>query len=72
MPHHTAPNIDENLENWKNSLFRSIPVAGLLSRNPIVYKWKAPMRSWMLRESLFWRQHDLMAQSYLLHQQEHL
>jgi hypothetical protein len=72
MPHENFYNIEENLNNWKNSLFQSIPLAGLLSRNPVVYKWKAPMRSWMLRESLLWRQHDLMTQSYSLFQQEHL
>ncbi len=65
-------NIEQNLANWKNSLFPSIPVGGLLSRNPVAYKWKAPMRSWMLREVTFWRLHDLMTQSYLLHQQEHM
>jgi hypothetical protein len=64
--------IEQNLANWRNSLVVHIPVAGLLSRNPIVYKWKAPMRSWMLREALLWRQHDLMSQSYSLYQQGHM
>lgn len=49
----------------------SIPVGGLVSRNPTVYKWKAPFRVWMLREAVFWRLHDLMTQSYALHQQQH-
>lgn len=49
----------------------SIPVAGLISRNPVAYKWKAPFRSWMLREAVFWRLHDLLSQSYALHQQGH-
>lgn len=65
-------NIEQNLANWKASLFQSIPIAGLLSRNPTVYKWKAPFRNLMLREVLFWRQHDLLTQSYLLYQQEHI
>jgi hypothetical protein len=62
---------EQNLANWKASLFPSIPVAGLLSRNPVAYKWKAPFRSWMLREAVFWRITDLMTQSYALHQQGH-
>jgi hypothetical protein len=60
---------EQNLANWKRSLLPSIPLGGLLSRNPIAYKWKAPFRAWMLREAVFWRLHDLMTQSYALHQQ---
>ncbi len=63
--------IEQNLANWKRSLLPSIPVGGLLSRNPVAYKWKAPFRVWMLREAVFWRLHDLMNQSYALHQQRH-
>lgn len=63
--------IEQNLANWKQSLRSSIPVGGLLSRNPVAYKWKAPFRVWMLREAVFWRLHDLMTQSYALHQQKH-
>lgn len=63
--------VEQNLANWKVSLFPNIPVAGLLSRNPVAYKWKAPFRCWMLREAAFWRITDLMTQSYLLHQQGH-
>jgi hypothetical protein len=63
--------VEQNLANWKQSLLPSIPIAGLLSRNPVAYKWKAPFRVWMLRELAFWRVHDLMTQSYALHQQGH-
>jgi hypothetical protein len=63
--------IEQNLANWKESRLPSIPVAGLLSRNPVAYKWKASFRVWMLREAVFWRLHDLMTQSYALHQQGH-
>jgi hypothetical protein len=63
--------VEQNLANWKESLLPSIPVGGLLSRNPVAYKWKAPFRVWMLREAVFWRLHDLMTQSYALHQQGH-
>lgn len=37
--------VEQNLANWRESLFPSIPVAGLLSRNPVAYKWKAPFRA---------------------------
>lgn len=68
----TTNSIEQNLANWKDSLFPSISIAGLLSRNPVAYKWKAPMRNWVLREVLFWRLHDLMTQSYSLYQQGHI
>ncbi len=63
--------VEQNLASWKESLVPSIPVGGLLSRNPVAYKWKAPFRVWMLREAVFWRLHDLMTQSYALYQQGH-
>jgi hypothetical protein len=63
--------IEQNLANWKASLFPKIPVGGLLARNPVAHKWKAPFRSMMLREAAFWRVHDLMTQSYRLHVLEH-
>lgn len=63
--------IEQNLANWKASLMASIPVAGLFSRNAVAYKWKALLRTWMLREVVFWRLQDLMSQSYALHCQGH-
>lgn len=63
--------VQQNLTNWGKSLLDKIPVAGLLTRNPVAYKWKAPFRAWMVRELTFWREHDLMTQSYALHQQGH-
>lgn len=63
--------VEQNLANWGSSLFQSIPVGGLLARNAVAYKWKSLYRVWMLRELAFWREHDLMAQSYALHQQGH-
>ena len=63
--------LEENLTNWEKSLFSRIDVGGLLSRNPTAYKWKALWRVWMVREAAFWREHDLMAQSYALHCQGH-
>lgn len=63
--------IEQNLANWRESHMASIPIGGLLSRNRIAYKWKAPFRCWLLREAAFWRVTDLLTQSYALHQQRH-
>jgi hypothetical protein len=63
--------IEQNLTNWKQTLFPSISVGGLLSRNPVAYKWKSSFRIWMLREAVFWRLQDLLTQCYALHQQGH-
>jgi hypothetical protein len=62
--------VDQRLTDWKASLLRSIPVGGLLARSPVAHKWKAPFRSMMLREAVFWRLHDLLSQSYFLYQQQ--
>ena len=63
--------VEQNLANWGASLSTGIPVGGLLARSDTVYKWKSLYRVWMLRELAFWREHDLMVQSYALHQQGH-
>lgn len=60
-----------NLEAWKSSLLKSIPIGGLLARNPTAYKWKATFKCWMLREAVSWRLQDLLAQSYELHMKGH-
>ena len=59
--------VEQNLANWKASLFPKIPVGELMARNPVAHKWKAPFRSMMLREAAFWREYDLMSQSYDLY-----
>jgi hypothetical protein len=61
-----------NLANWEKGLFDKIPVGGLLARSPVAHKWKATFRSLMLREAAFWREHDLMRQSYTLYGQGHV
>jgi hypothetical protein len=63
--------IDQKLANWRASLVAGIPVAGLISRDPVAYKWKAPFRCWLVREAAFWRLTDLLTQSFALHQQGH-
>lgn len=63
--------ISQQLADWRASHMTSIPVSGLLSRNPVAYKWRAPFRCWILREAAFWRVTDLLTQSLALHQQGH-
>lgn len=63
--------IEQHLDNWRASLMTSIPVGGLISRNPTVYKWKTPFQCWLLREAAFWRLTDLLTQSHALHKQGH-
>lgn len=64
--------IDKALSDWKDTLCKSIDVGGLLARNPIAHKWKAPFRSLSLREAIGWRMQDLLFQSKLLFDQRHL
>ncbi|NMG77702.1 hypothetical protein [Aromatoleum diolicum] len=65
------PTASETLTNWQQSLCSRVELAGLVARNPIAHKWKAPYRSMVLRETAFWRIHDLLAQSYELHSNHH-
>jgi hypothetical protein len=59
------------LKRWKASLLDKVSVGGALARNPTAYKWKAPYRSLVLREVLFWRTYDLLSQAQLLHENRH-
>lgn len=61
--------VEQYLTDWRASLVKTIPLAGLYSRNPVAYKWKALHRCWVLREAAFWRITDLLTQSYALHKQ---
>lgn len=63
--------VAKTLAAWRASHVKNIPVAGLITRNPIAYKWKAPFRCWLLREAVFWRITDLLTQSHTLYLQEH-
>ena len=62
----------ERIKRWSQSRCQNVPVAGLLSRCLIAHKWKAPFRSMVLRETLFWRMHDLGEQVLLLAQHGHM
>jgi hypothetical protein len=68
----TAQVVEQALANWKASLDLKLELGGLHARNPIAHKWKAPFRSLMLRESVFWRLHDLLMQSHTLFQAGHV
>jgi len=48
------------------SLPTKIDLGGLLARNAIAHKWKAPYFSLVLRESVYWRFTDLISQSLKL------
>ncbi|HSI50206.1 MAG TPA: hypothetical protein VLA61_18185 [Ideonella sp.] len=68
----TAQVVEQALANWKASLDPKLELGGLYVRNPTAHKWKAPFRSLMLRESVFWRLHDLLVQSHVLFQAGHV
>lgn len=68
----TAQVIEQALANWKASLYPKLELGGLYARNPTAHKWKAPFRSLMLRESVFWRLHDLLMQSHTLFHAGHV
>jgi len=64
--------IEETLTAWKLTLCKSVDIGGLYSRNKIAHKWKAPYRSLELRETVSWRAQDLLQQSLLLYDADHL
>jgi len=64
--------IETSLTGWKQSLCASLEIGGLLARNEVAHKWKAPYRSLALREGTGWRTQDLLSQSLVLHDMDHL
>jgi hypothetical protein len=62
---------EEAIARLKASLLPSFDIGGLFSRNSIAHKWKAPFRSLLLREAVFWRLTDLLEQAHALHKSEH-
>ena len=60
----------ELLIRWKASLPTNVSVGGALAKNTIAYKWKAPYRSLVLRETLFWRTYDLLNRAQKLHDEK--
>lgn len=55
----------------KTGLCPKLDLGGLYARNPTAHKWKAPYRSFQLREVVYWRMLDLLDQSLSLHKSDH-
>lgn len=64
--------IERTLLNWKASLCTQVSVREHYARNPIANKWKATYRSLVLRETVFWRMHDLLTQAQILFESRHI
>src|SRR5690606_23500553 len=62
----TVQFIEKKLATWESSLYPKLELGRLYARNRIAHKWKGLFRSLMLRESVFWRLHDLLTQSHAL------
>lgn len=63
---------EQLLDRWKASLCKQVSVGGMLARNSVAHKWRAPYRSLILRESVFWRTHDLLSQAHTLYKNGHI
>jgi hypothetical protein len=64
--------ISKNLRRLEDSRCLNISIGGLVSRSKVAYKWKAPYRSFLLRECVFWRVHDLLSQAHILFEAQHI
>jgi hypothetical protein len=60
------------LNSWQSNLCQNISLGGLVSRNKVAHKWKATLRSITLRECIFWRIQDLLAQAHSLYGANHI
>ena len=60
------------LAAWAESKCSEISIKNLLARNKVAYKWKAPYRSLVVRECVFWRIHDLLTQADILYEARHI
>lgn len=60
------------IEKWKTERLDKIELASVYARNPIVHKYKAPHRSLVLRELVFWRIIDLLEQILFLEKNNHI
>lgn len=65
-------NIPEILHHWNRQLPSKISVGGMIAKNPVAHKWRAPYRSLVLRETLCWRIHDLLTQAQFLYEANHI
>ena len=64
--------IEKILLRWKESLCDSVSIGGEYARSPTANKWQATYRSLVLRETAFWRTHDLLTQAQLLFESKHI
>lgn len=64
--------IEQVLHCWESSLCKNVSLGSLHTRSPISHKWKATYRCLVLRESIFWRTHDLLTQAHKLYQVGHI
>lgn len=69
MPMHPMA---QALNALESTLCQRVEIGGLISRNAVAHKWKAPFRSLALREGVAWRTQDLLAQSLLLHESQNV
>ena len=60
------------LDQWQAALCKEVTVGGVFARDPEVHRWKAPLRSLILREATSWRAHDLLQQAVFLSEGNHL
>lgn len=67
----TEESVENALARLNSSRLSNFDIGELFNRNPTVHKWKAPFRSLLLREAVFWRFEDLLTQSYALHKLGH-
>ena len=63
--------VREALEQWRSALCKEVAVGSVFARDPEVHRWKAPLRSLILRESTAWRAHDLLSQAVYLSEAGH-
>lgn len=64
--------LTQALNNWQSNLCQNIPLGGLFARNKVAHKWKVTLRSITLRECVFWRIQDLLAQAHTLYCASHI
>jgi len=64
--------IEAIVEKWMSERLDKIEVGELYSRNPIVHRWKAPFRTLVIRELVFWRHIDLLNQVVFMIKNDHI
>ncbi|MBU0712690.1 hypothetical protein KJ762_07415 [bacterium] len=64
--------IETIISKWQSEKLNKIEKGSVYSRNPIAHKWKAPYRSLVTRELVFWRIIDLIDQTVLLAKNDYI